>query len=239
MIWKKFSLLIIGVVLSGLILTVGNAQYKKEINQQNINSSFPANIEQVNSDKNLINNTQIDITSNNSNKVEKSPIIFDSQKESEKTNPQAITQVIIEQPNSKISFDQPAATSNNQENPIPPTPTQSLPPAPIQQEQSQEKPIEIKQVSLSIEEVGDYQINWLENDTAWDIMKRATTKYHFSMTYKIYDFGIFVMMIGEKKCEGNYYWSLYYNGGYSMVGVSDLKIQPNDLISWKYESFSW
>lgn len=94
-----------------------------------------------------------------------------------------------------------------------------------------------QQVALSIKSVGDYKINWQENDTAWTIMQRASAKYHFAMTYKIYDFGIYIMTIGGKVVPQNYYWALYYNENYSMVGVRDLKVNPNDTVAWQLETW--
>lgn len=97
--------------------------------------------------------------------------------------------------------------------------------------------IEQKLVTLEIEQVGNWQIPWQENDTAWEITKRASQKYIFPVSYQIFDFGIYVNKIGSLETHNHYYWALYQNNNYAQVGAQDLKINTNDIITWKFEQW--
>ena len=91
--------------------------------------------------------------------------------------------------------------------------------------------------TLNIAGVGDYRTKILPDETAFTIMIRAARENNFTIDYKIYSFGAFITAIGEIKPADNEFWALYYNGVFSQVGASQLKIKENDLISWRVEKW--
>lgn len=94
-----------------------------------------------------------------------------------------------------------------------------------------------KQVSVVIDGIGSYQVNWQAGDTAWSILKRASTKNNFVLQYQMYDFGVFVTGIGGIAPKGNQYWAFYYNGKYAQVGASDQSVSPGDTTFWQLATF--
>ena len=92
-------------------------------------------------------------------------------------------------------------------------------------------------VTVSIAGVGEYKTKILPDETAFTIMIRAARENNFSIDYKIYSFGAFITAIGGIKPADNEFWALYYNGVFSQVGASQLKIKENDLISWRVEKW--
>jgi hypothetical protein len=233
---KKNWLLLLGLILSLSIVTFGSASYEKTLVSQPMKDDSiieKSNDNKVDEVKNIPTNLNPD---KKNNKREKTTTA--KTKEEEKKQNQTVVNEIKE-----IATQTPEQAPIVNPEPIiyvaPPTQPPVLTPLSPTQDQSSNNNISQKTVNLFIESIGSYKVDWSNGDSAWDIMKKASAKYHFDMTYKIYPFGIYVMMIGDKKSEGNYYWSLYYNGSYSMQGASDLKVQANDEISWKYETFSW
>src|SRR3990172_2073895 len=53
---------------------------------------------------------------------------------------------------------------------------------------------------------------------------------------KQYDFGVYVDVIEGVKGEKGYYWIYYINGTPAMQAADQYKVQPNDVIEWKYEA---
>jgi len=92
-------------------------------------------------------------------------------------------------------------------------------------------------VEMDITGLGKYTVEVRAGDTAFDALKRAASQNGLPIRYKIYSFGMMVTGIGAKESQGTYYWGLYYNGSYSMVGSSDLLIKDKDIIEWRYESW--
>lgn len=237
---KKHSLLTIGLILSTAILVFGNLAYDKSVASQTIanvqsensqvtvpSSNSPEQLEQVKSVsvKNTIVKTEP------SNKKETQSTTIQSQATNQPT--------IQSQPQTPI---QNSTTESNQTpTPLPaPTPTPTPEPTPISTPTPAPNPTPIQEkytVNLLIQNVGEYVVDYGIGDTAWNIMLRAQQKYGFDMNWQDYGWGIFVNQLGNKPSQGTYYWALYHNNQSSMVGITDLKLQPNDIISWKYESW--
>lgn len=96
-----------------------------------------------------------------------------------------------------------------------------------------------KLATVSIQNLGDYQVEIQDDDTAFSILLRAAQKYNFTISYQDYgDMGAFINCIGGI-CGGkeNYYWMLYYNGRLSGVGASSLPINDRDITTWKFENY--
>lgn len=92
-------------------------------------------------------------------------------------------------------------------------------------------------VNFFIESIGNFQVEYKEGDTGWIAMQRAASNHQFNIKYQIYDFGIYIRSIANCEPTGNSYWSLYHNGAYSMIGIRDLVVKPNDTITWKIETW--
>jgi hypothetical protein len=97
--------------------------------------------------------------------------------------------------------------------------------------------IEINVATIKIDNVGTYQVEIANSDTAFSILKKAAAQNDFSISYDSYDFGVFVTTIGGIKANNSQFWAFYYNGAFSSVGASDQKISQDDVISWKLQSF--
>lgn len=47
--------------------------------------------------------------------------------------------------------------------------------------------------------------------------------------------GVFIEEINGLKGNGNKYWIYYVNDKEAQIGVSNYKLKPGDVVSWKYE----
>jgi hypothetical protein len=79
----------------------------------------------------------------------------------------------------------------------------------------------------------------VKNDTsAYAATITASRANNFSIEVTWYSFGPYLHTI-DGVSNDNYYWGLYHNGNYSMVGAGDLQLQDDDVILWKYEAPNW
>ncbi len=105
-----------------------------------------------------------------------------------------------------------------------------LPPA-------QENVVKTIHVSLTVGEQR-YEISVPEGSSVYDVLQTARTQ--LGITYRGKNFlglGFFVDEINGQSSnpkEGKY-WIYYVNGKEAQVGVSNYIVQPNDVITWKYE----
>jgi len=96
---------------------------------------------------------------------------------------------------------------------------------------------ETKVVYLNIHGLGNYQVDLEENDTAFTVLLRASQKNNFSISYQNYNsLGAFVKCIANICQDKDHYWAFYYNGKYSIIGASSLKVYHNDSTAWKLKS---
>ncbi|EKD56152.1 MAG: hypothetical protein ACD_58C00287G0001 [uncultured bacterium] len=233
---KKHWLLIIGLIFSTSIVSFGSAAYNKTINQRLTPSGSTTNQEVITPD-----NSKVDLAKSKDLTNSKS---VSSKKGSSATSTQQTQTTATSQTQSPTPATQSQNTTLDQTSaPTPtttttPTSTQTPTPTPEPTNTPTPNPVQEKQtVNLNIQNVGDYKIDYGIGDTAWNIMIRAQQKYGFIMKYQDYGWGIYVTQLGNQPSQGTYYWALYHNGASSMVGITDLKLQPNDTISWKYESW--
>jgi len=109
-----------------------------------------------------------------------------------------------------------------------PTPTATLTPTSTAQ----------KLATVEIQGLSSYQVNVEENDTALSVLLRASQENNFSVDYQNYEgLGAFVNCIAGTCSHDNYYWALYYNGQYSMVGASSQPVIAGDITAWKFETW--
>lgn len=107
------------------------------------------------------------------------------------------------------------------------TPTPAPAPTPI-----------ISKASVNIENQGNYEVNLIENDTAFSVLLRAGDENNFNIDYTNYEgMGAFVNCIGGVCAHDNYFWAFYYNNVSSMVGASLQSVGNGDIIGWKFESW--
>lgn len=217
---KKYLLFLLSLVITILIVGFGNPAYQKEINKppeaetkKNLNLSQESVAQEIETD----------------HIQDKKPLTTTSDKQ---------------QPKSLIGNDfrsnttRSTSDTNQQINQISITTNNSLPTpnlTPTTNQLADETPIQI--VNLKIESLGNFLVNLQKGDSGWDILSRAAKENHFSLAYHQYSFGIWIIKLGDIENHDNYYWALYYNGAYSQVGISDLKPEPNDEITWKFETW--
>ena len=60
----------------------------------------------------------------------------------------------------------------------------------------------------------------------------------FSIDVTWYSFGPYIHTI-DGVSDSGYYWGLYHNGEYSMIGAGDLQLQDGDVVLWKLEVANW
>lgn len=98
-------------------------------------------------------------------------------------------------------------------------------------------PVQKDTVEMNISGLGSYKVDITKGENAFQALQAAANQSGFNVEYKIYSWGNMITKIGASKAQGTYYWALYYNGGYSMVGASDLILKNKDKVEWRYESW--
>ena len=78
--------------------------------------------------------------------------------------------------------------------------------------------------------------NFTEDENLYDALRAATLEEGIAMTSKEYPgIGYLVESIGtDKNGTGGKYWQFWVNDEYAAVGASDYKINPGDIIEWKF-----
>lgn len=80
---------------------------------------------------------------------------------------------------------------------------------------------------------------FVKNDTsAYAATILASQTGGFSIDVTWYSFGPYIHTI-DGVSDSGYYWGLYHNGEYSMVGAGDLQLQDDDIVLWKVEEATW
>ena len=153
-------------------------------------------------------------------------IPYQKPKIAENTQPTQPTQIVSQpspqQPSSSPSVP-PVNTTPSEPQPQPPPPTPEIPK---------------KKATVEIAQIGSYQVELQNEDTAFSILLRAGQENNFPVKYTEYPgLGAFVDCIGGICGHNNYYWAFYYNGTYSQVGASLQPVVENDLASWKFETW--
>ncbi|MCX6810945.1 MAG: DUF4430 domain-containing protein [Candidatus Berkelbacteria bacterium] len=87
---------------------------------------------------------------------------------------------------------------------------------------------------------GIYQVNLQSDDNAFTILQRAAQQNNF--TIKTTDWGGNLGVSidgfnGDNHFSDGKYWSFYYNGNSSMVGVSNQSIFRGDVIEFRIETY--
>jgi hypothetical protein len=70
----------------------------------------------------------------------------------------------------------------------------------------------------------------------YDFMSKLRNEGKIDFTEKNYiGMGKFIISINGTKGNGEQNWIYYVNGKKAQIGVSNYKINPGDVVSWKYE----
>ena len=80
-----------------------------------------------------------------------------------------------------------------------------------------------------------------KNATVYGILIEAAHEGNFSVKYTYYgqyDSILVDSIAGVVNGDGNNYWQYWLNGDYGMVGADKQPIADNDIIEWKFTSFS-
>ncbi|MEK7081157.1 MAG: DUF4430 domain-containing protein, partial [Patescibacteria group bacterium] len=76
--------------------------------------------------------------------------------------------------------------------------------------------------------------------SVYDFMNKFRGEGKINFTEKNYTgMGKFIETINGIKGNGNQNWIYYVNGKEAQVGVSNYKINPGDVVSWKYEKLNY
>ena len=95
-----------------------------------------------------------------------------------------------------------------------------------------------KTSGVAILEINDikYQSEILGQTSVSDFMEKLKVEGKIDFKEKIYaGMGNFIDEINGIK-NGNKNWIYYVNGKKANIGISNYKINPGDVVSWKYES---
>jgi len=99
-----------------------------------------------------------------------------------------------------------------------------------------EKTIEI--ATLEINGI-KYESKILGETSIYDFMYQLKNEGKIDFQEKNYTgMGKFIEEINGIKGDGKNFWIYYVNGQKAEIGVSEYKIKPNDVITWKYESYN-
>ncbi|MDQ5954713.1 MAG: hypothetical protein QG583_641 [Patescibacteria group bacterium] len=72
--------------------------------------------------------------------------------------------------------------------------------------------------------------------SVYDFMTQLKTEGKITFKEKTYSgIGKFIQEINGLKSDGDNYWIYYVNGVEASIGVSNYKINPGNVVSWKYE----
>ena len=104
---------------------------------------------------------------------------------------------------------------------------------------------EIKNEVTLIINSGEENLQTFESEfnqgiTAFDLLKNKTEESGLTLETKVYDFGILIETIGDKKNgdEGKY-WLYYINNEMPMVAANKQELNPGDKVEFKFEKSSF
>jgi len=89
--------------------------------------------------------------------------------------------------------------------------------------------------TLQINDVS-YEDNIAEKTSVYDFMSQLRAEGKINFTEKNYiGIGEFIESINGIKNSDSLVWIYYINGVQAQIGISNYKITPGDIVSWKYE----
>jgi len=114
------------------------------------------------------------------------------------------------------------------------------------------KSVSVEQVEVEVEEEIKQDLTLVINDgeegveiymsefnqgiTAFDLLKNKAEELDLTLETKIYDIGVLIEMIGDKKNgDENKYWLYYINDEMPMVSADKQELNPGDKVEFKFE----
>jgi len=97
-----------------------------------------------------------------------------------------------------------------------------------------------KKVSLIIdfgsEKTKELEMEFGEGMSVFDLLQEGTGPAEIFLQTKMYNIGIFIEMIGDKKNgRDGKYWTYYVNGKFAPVAADKFKLKAGDKVEWKFE----
>jgi len=96
----------------------------------------------------------------------------------------------------------------------------------------------ITSVKTTIDFGNENKISYSEENykdlTAYDLLKKIAEKNNIEIKVKQYDFGVFIEEIDGKKNTAEKSWIFFINGKSATEASDKYKVQPGDLVEWKY-----
>lgn len=106
------------------------------------------------------------------------------------------------------------------------------------QENTETRPELVVDKNLATLEINGikYQNKIEKNTSVYDFMNKIREKGGLDFKDKTYiGMGKFVEEINGIRGNGSEFWIYYVNGKKAQIGVSNYRINPGDVVSWKYE----
>lgn len=108
-------------------------------------------------------------------------------------------------------------------------------------------PVDLKQIAFSNEiatkkttlKIEDYvyEIEINSETTVYEFMKKLKNERKIDFNEVNYiGMGKFIDEINKQKNSADKYWIYYVNNKKANIGISNYKINPGDIVSWKYEA---
>ncbi len=96
-------------------------------------------------------------------------------------------------------------------------------------------PTQLEIAYLEINSV-KYQGPIIKNMSVYDFMNQLQSEGKINFKDKTYiGMGKFIEELNGIRGNGDKFWIYYVNGKKAKIGVSNYKISPGDVVSWKYE----
>jgi hypothetical protein len=84
--------------------------------------------------------------------------------------------------------------------------------------------------------VSSYSLEIESEATAFSLLKSITDKENIPIDTQQYDFGVFVKSIGGLESTAEKAWIYFVNTESGTIAADQMKINPGDVVEWKYIS---
>lgn len=94
-------------------------------------------------------------------------------------------------------------------------------------------------VSLTIDfgagDIKELEAEFKEELTVFDLLQEGAEQLGTSLQTKMYNIGVFIEIIGDKKNgQDNKYWTYYVNDEFANVAADKYELQAGDRVEWKF-----
>lgn len=70
-----------------------------------------------------------------------------------------------------------------------------------------------------------------DDQKAWELLQSQA-----EVSFKEYDFGVFIEGINGLMADEQYFWAIYVNGESAVTGIQDIWLNKDDMMELKYET---